>query len=421
MPPLHAFTPDHAASLPGPAWLRAARTAAAERAAELPMPTTEDEVWRYSRVDEIDLEQHRLADQASPHDPEPAELLAAGVSDPGITLVVRDGVLAGVTSSPEADAAGIRVRELDDGDEHLFGVAEGEPHDVFTTLNRAFARPIVVDVPAGAVLAAPIVVAHWSSGTDVVTVPRLLVRAGADSEVQVVELQGATEGPLVLPTTELVADHAARLSYLSVQRLDRGARQLATLVGQVEADATLRVGTAAFGGGYTRLRTDCRLVGRGATGELLAAYFGDGDQTLDFRTFQEHVAPDTQSDLVFKGAVAGSSRSVYTGLIRVAKEARGTNAFQTNRNLKLSDDAWAESVPNLVIENNDVHCSHASAVGPIDPEHRFYLESRGVPTQVAERLIVSGFFDELVTRLPVPALHDTIRHEIAGKLEKVDI
>ena len=103
----------------------------------------------------------------------------------------------------------------------------------------------------------------------------------------------------------------------------------------------------------------------------------------DFRTFQDHVAPNTTSDLLFKGAVAGPSRAVYTGLIRVGKEARGTNAFQTNRNLKLSDGAWAESVPNLEIENNDVHCSHASAVGPIDEEQRFYLESRGVPARAS--------------------------------------
>ena len=119
--------------------------------------------------------------------------------------------------------------------------------------------------------------------------------------------------------------------------------------------------------------------GRGATGDLLAVYFGEGDQTLDFRTFQDHDAPDTTSNLLFKGAVGGHSRSVYTGLIQVEKEARGTNAFQTNRNLKLSDHAWAESVPNLEIENNDVHCSHASTVGPVDEEQRFYLESRGVP------------------------------------------
>ena len=108
-------------------------------------------------------------------------------------------------------------------------------------------------------------------------------------------------------------------------------------------------------------------------------YFGDGDQMLDFRTLQDHRAPDCTSDLMFKGVVDDRSHSVYSGMIRVRPEGRGTNAFQTNRNIKLSEDAWAESVPNLEIENNDVRCSHASTVGPIDVEQRFYLESRGVP------------------------------------------
>ena len=137
------------------------------------------------------------------------------------------------------------------------------------------------------------------------------------------------------------------------------------------------------------------MVGRGATGELDAVYFGEGDQTLDFRTFQDHVAPDCTSNLLFKGAVGGRPLGLH-GPDPGGQAGPGTNAFQTNRNIKLSDGAWAESVPNLVIENNDVRCSHASAVGPVDEEQRFYLESRGVPTDEAERLIVSGFFDEVL-------------------------
>ena len=204
-----------------------------------------------------------------------------------------------------------------------------------------------------------------------------------------------------------------------MQQLGLATWQLGLQVSQVEAEATLRTTSVGFGGDYARLRTDCRMVGRGATGELDAVYFGEGDQTLDFRTFQDHVAPDCTSNLLFKGAVGGRSRSVYTGMIRVGKEARGTNAFQTNRNVKLSDGAWAESVPNLVIENNDVRCSHASAVGPVDEEQRFYLESRGVPSEEAERLIVSGFFDEVLARLPVdgvaPLLRATVGRQVRAE------
>ena len=155
-------------------------------------------------------------------------------------------------------------------------------------------------------------------------------------------------------------------------------------------------------------------------GDLLAIYFGEGDQTLDFRTFQDHAAPDTTSTLLFKGAVGGTSRSIYTGLIKVRPEARGTNAFQTNRTIKLSEHAWAESVPNLEIENNDVHCSHASTVGPIDEDQRFYLESRGVPPEVAEQLVVAGFYDEVLSRLPVPDVVAPLRARIVERLERRD-
>ncbi len=198
----------------------------------------------------------------------------------------------------------------------------------------------------------------------------------------------------------------------------RGPRiwQVASQLSRVDADATLTSAQAGLGGDYARTRTDCHLVGRGATGTLQALYFGEGEQTLDFRTFQQHAAPDTTSNLLFKGAVDDHSRSVYTGLIKVEKEARGTNAFQTNRNLKLSEHAWAESVPNLEIETNDVRCSHASTVGPIDIDQRFYLESRGVPTDVAEQLVVAGFFAELVEALPVAMVGPLVEAAIEERL-----
>jgi Fe-S cluster assembly protein SufD len=218
--------------------------------------------------------------------------------------------------------------------------------------------------------------------------------------------------------TELAVGRAARLSYVGVQDLGLASWQIATQVSRVDSEATFTSVTAGFGGDYARLRTDCCLAGRGATGRLQAVYFGEADQTLDFRTFQDHAAPDTTSELLFKGAVSGRSRSVYTGTIRVRKEARGTNALQTNRNIKLSDGAWAESVPNLEIENNDVRCSHASAVGPVDEDQLFYLESRGIPTPVAERLVVTGFFDEVLTALPVPGPEAGLRKIIAGKLDR---
>jgi Fe-S cluster assembly protein SufD len=206
--------------------------------------------------------------------------------------------------------------------------------------------------------------------------------------------------------------------YLGVNELGPRVWMIGNQVAEGGKDSSTLLSSVSLGGDYARVRTESRLVGTGAEARQIAVYFGEGSQMHDFRTLQEHVAPKTTSDLLFKGAVEDQSRSVYTGLIHIGKHAKGSAAFQTNRNIKLSEGAWAESVPNLDIENNDVRCSHASAVGPIDEEQRFYLESRGVPTAVAERLIVLGFFSEVIERLPVPAVAAELRERVAAKLDR---
>jgi Fe-S cluster assembly protein SufD len=332
--------------------------------------------------------------------------------------------VASVELAPAAAAQGVRVAlasQLDGAGELVDAVA-GDPTDAFSVLNRAFgADAVVVHVPRGQVVAGPVVVLHWiDGGADGRAVfPHLVVRADENSEVRVLEWYGSDDvSALVLPVVELDADRAARLRYLAVQDLGSRVWQIGTQSSRADVDALVVASQAALGGDYSRTRIDCRLVGRGATGNLSAISFGEGSQMLDFRTFQDHAAPDTTSNLLFKGAVGGASRSVYTGLIKVRKDARGTNAFQTNRNVKLSDQAWAESVPNLEIENNDVRCSHASTVGPVDEDQRFYLESRGVPTQIAERLIVAGFFAEVLEQFPVPAVVPLLQERIEARLDR---
>ena len=379
------------------------------------LPTTEEEVWRYSRIAELDLEAYSPADAAvATAIPPVIEAALASVPVRGVTVIVVNGRIVHL----DVQAPGVDIT-TDDRD--ALGIAMAEPTDVFATMNDAFTtEPIVVRVARGATVEAPIVVAHWTDEPNVATFPRLVVVAGDDSQAQVVDYHASAEGVpmLTVPVTELSVGPAARLGYLNAQNLGMATWQVGSQVSTVDSDATLTSVCAAFGGDYARLRTDCRLIGRGAAGKLRAVYFGEGEQMLDFRTFQDHAAPDTTSNLLFKGAVGGHSRSVYTGLIRVRKNARGTNAFQTNRNIKLSDGAWAESVPNLEIENNDVRCSHASAVGPIDEDQRFYLESRGVPTPIAERLVVTGFFDEVLSKLPVASAATALRNLVAGKLDR---
>jgi Fe-S cluster assembly protein SufD len=388
------------------------------------VPTTDEEVWRYSRIGDLDLDRYAPflpQGQAPAGLPAPArEVLDAMGEVAGFIVLCNGRVLETHLDEQWADQ-GVFVGRLVDADdaETTLGVAASPALDLFGSLNDAFApEPVLVRIPRGVVVDAPIVVVQWTDTDQIASFARLVVQAGENSQADVVDYEASSDvDALSVPIVELDAGPAARLGYVNVQDLGPQVWRIGGQVSQVERDASLVAAQAALGASYGRTRADCRLVGRGATGNLLAVYFGQDDQMLDFRTFQDHRAPDTTSDLLFKGAVADRSRSVYTGLIRVRPDARGTNAFQTNRNIKLGDQAWAESVPNLEIENNDVHCSHASTVGPIDEEQRFYLESRGVPPEAAERLIVAGFFDDVLTRLPVAGLAPMLRARLVERLK----
>ena len=409
-----AFSVDAARSLAGPGWLVERRVAAAERLAASQMPTTAQEVWRYSPIDELDLAAYHPAEPAAPGRPELTGLAAALVE----ALNVRSGLVFTVDGAlVHSEGVGLVVEEAS---AELLAAVD-RPHDALVDLHDAFvASPLAVVVPPGRAVAEPLLVVHVVTGGGVLACPRLVVHAREGAQASIVEVfvGGADPaGALVLPITSLVAEQGAHLRHAAVQALGPAVWSLAHNGSRVTRDATLQSLVVALGGAYARLRTDAALTGQAGESTLLAAYVGDGDQVHDFRTMQEHLAPRTRSELVFKGAVAGRSHGVYSGLIKVHKGAKGTQAFQTNRNLVLSETAHADSVPNLEIDENDLACSHASAVGPIDPQQRFYLEARGVPSKVADRLIVLGFLDDVLTRSPIPGLRDPIAWELARRVE----
>lgn len=301
--------------------------------------------------------------------------------------------------------------------------------DAFVDLNTAFCpAPVTVCIPAGLVVDAPVVILSVMGASGTAAFPRTIVSVGTGAEATVIEHlssvgsadPGMADGDgLGCPVVDLRVGEAAHLSYLNVQDLGASVWHLGYHASRVERDANLTATAVALGGDYARVRADSNLIGKGATSRLAAVYFADGTRMHDFRTVQDHAAPSTTSDLLFKGAVGDHARSVYSGLIRVRKDAPGTNAFQTNRNLVLSPGASAESVPNLEIENNDVKCSHASAVGPIDAEHLYYLESRGLPPEAARRLVVLGFFDDVLAGVRARGLVAAVRSEIAGRLARI--
>lgn len=413
-----AFSIDIAAALPGPQWLVERRRAAAERFAAAELPTADEEVWRYSRIGDLALDRFRPATAGDT--PEPSartrQLLDAAGAD---TVVVRTSAGFPV-EVVRPDGSRVEVTVPDGlGHDAPLGAALEPATDALSALHDAFTSPVVVRVPEG-VDAGQVVVVHEDAPDGVASFPHLVVEVGQAASAAVVEVHVGPDGvrSLSLPVTELLVHRDATLRHSIVQLLGDGAWQIGRLASSVDQGGTLHTGAVALGGDYARLRVDTELAGRGAHGDISAAYFGDGTQLLDFRTFQDHVAPDTTSNLLFKGALGEKGASVYTGLIKIRPEARGTQAFQTNRNIKLSEDAWAESVPNLEIENNEVQCSHASTVGPVDPEQLFYLESRGVPPGRATRLIVRGFFDEVVRGLDLGPFDDVVRRALEAKLER---
>ena len=364
-----------------------------------PLPTPDEEIWRYSRVAEIDLDAYASASKTDDATLPPA--LAA----------IRDAV-------PEASVVFVRNGHVVSSDLDVAGhIAPPDSVDAFGDLHREHSTPVVVRAGDK-----PVLVLHWTEGDGVLTTPHLVVDVGEDRDVVVYEHSASSDDTVALtvPITDIRVAPAARVKYLHGQVLGTRTWQVGRQVSAVDRDATLTTGAVALGGDYARLRIESSLVGRGASGTMLAAYFGEQRQMHDIRTLQDHVAPTTTSNLLFKGAVEGRAASVYTGLIHIGKHASGVNAFQTNRNVKLSEGAWAHSDPNLEIENNDVRCSHASTVGPVDEEQAFYLESRGISPAVAERLIVMGFFDEVLERLPVPGAVGLLRNEIAAKLDRRD-
>ncbi len=422
------FTADAARALGGPEWLVRRRLAAAERLAEVTWPAPSEEIWRYSRIDQLDLGKYRpftieeLGEAGDERAPGGGPWAAEAGKHAGM-IVVHDGRVVHHEVDPALESKGVRVCGIatceDELVQSLLGSASSASEDAYTVLHDAFlAGGAFVHVPAGVVVEDPILVLHWCAGDGRASFPHTLVSLGEGAQATVLDRFGSPETDhLVDAVTELLVGDNAHLRYLMVQEQGSRTWHLGLQRALVGRDATLRTSAVALGGAYARLRSEARLDGQGAESDQLAVYFGDGNQMLDFRTLQDHAAPNTRSDLLFKGAVEDTARSVYSGLVHLRPPAKKANASQTNRNLVLTEGASAESIPNLEIEANDVKCSHASTVGPIDDEQLYYLESRGIPPEEAERLIVLGFFDDVFERLPVGALTRGLRRSVVDKLE----
>ncbi|MBT8216751.1 MAG: Fe-S cluster assembly protein SufD [Acidimicrobiia bacterium] len=392
-------------------WLAELREQGLEAFAALPMPTSKEEVWRYVDLD-FDLADLSMPEKAGTPLGE-GRFTVAGIGGARIVdgfvddIVQPDGVT--ITPTSEADPAALEA-----------AAASVIPPDLdkFSAAHHGFgADGLLVHAGKGVAVDGPIVIDVQAVTPDALTLPRILLVAEAQSDLSVIVVyRSPDEGTFyVVPQLQATVGDAARLRLTTVQAWGYGTvavGQQRTVLGR---DASVHHGEAGIGAGLGRLHFFVDIDGAGAHSEISGLYFGEDDQLLDYRAFINHRAPNTTSNMFLKGAVEDASHSVFTGLIRIEEEAQRVNAFQTNRNLVLSDEAGAESVPNLEILANDVKCGHGSTVGPLDAEQRYYLMSRGLDRIHADRLQVRGFFEEAIGKLPHQEMAAAIRRAVNEK------
>ncbi|MBJ7603167.1 MAG: Fe-S cluster assembly protein SufD [Candidatus Dormibacteraeota bacterium] len=404
-----------------PAWLRAKRRQAFAVYERLPLPQRTEEEWRRTSLKGLDLDAFQAFEAAGASAPATPIADTAGVlrqsgSEPGKVEIDPELSRAGVLFVPLSQAA----REYPElVQKHLFQEVRPD-RDKLAALHAAlFSGGTFLYVPDGVSIAKPFVSQFWSSTGGALVLPHTLIIAGRGSSFNHVDefLSPDLEQPsLTSGSAEIFAGEASNVGYVALQRWGNHAWQFADERARLEKDSTVRMVHAGLGARFSKNRVEASLNGPGARAELKALYFGTGQQFFDFHTLQQHVVGHSTSDLLFKGALREQAQSVYAGLIRIEVGASGSDAYQANRNLLLSNQAKANSIPMLEIMNNDVRCTHGATVGPVDPEHLFYLESRGIPPMVAQRMVVHGFFGQVLERIPVQQARELVEQELEDRI-----
>jgi len=414
-------------------WLRLARQRAHGVFAETPMPTTEAEEWRYTDIGRmLRLDAFSFAEEAAPAtaDALPAALrtLVAEAGE-GARAVQVDASVVLRDLPAELASQGVILASLEGAAaEHpelvqrYLGSAVTPEDGKFAAMSNAFwSGGFFLYVPQNVRVETPVRLYRWLSGAGTAAFGRLLIVAEAGAEIAIVdELASDTMSSptLSVSAAEVVAEEGAKVTYVAVQRFGAGVSHLSTDRLVAGRDAKITTLYATLGGDLSRADAQCRMQAPGAHVDMLGVYIAQGTQHFDNETLQDHIAPHASSNLLFKGALQDTGRSVFRGLIRVHPRAQRTDAYQTNRNLLLSTGARADSLPNLEIQADDVRCSHAATVGQLDEEELFYLLSRGIPRSEAVRLVVFGFFGEVLDQLPLEGVRAELVRAVELKLAR---
>jgi Fe-S cluster assembly protein SufD len=412
-----------------PDWLREQRLAALEVFERTPVPTTRSEEWRYTDPRQLKW------DQVGPAPlrgalfavlPDADRERRAAVAD-GI-VITADAAIEQIELADELRRKGVLLMDLAVAArehealvrEHLGRIVAPESGK-FAALNGAFwSAGVLLYVPRGVRVERPIRIHRIVDASGgAAYFPRLLVVAAEGSEVGIVEdfRSDDVEQPVFsCGVVEIHAGASAKVQHVALQQWGSGVHHYVAQRTVAGRDANLDTLVVNLGASVARVDLAASLEGPGARSDMLGLYFAGTGQHFDHSTRQDHRVPHASSDLLYKGALAGRSRAVFRGLIKVFPKAQRTDAYQTNRNLILSREAEATSLPNLEIEADDVRCSHAATVGQLDQEELFYIMSRGVARRAAERLVVFGFFSEVLDRLPMPSVVSELRDAIEEKI-----
>jgi Fe-S cluster assembly protein SufD len=388
-----------------------ARPGLLERYRSLPLPSTSDEPWRFTDLGAFDPDAFVPNGAVGGQAPGVAAATMLDLDVAGYASVTEDGI------EIERTAEGVTFEPLRDHD--LLGKLVGAD-EKFAAHNAAlWAHGLLVHVPRGVVLERPLYVRIANSREGGALFWRLLVVADPESRFSIVEeYVSATPGLAGYSNavSELFLGQGAKVEYVSLQSLSAETWHFASHRARVDRDAELDWVAGGFGSkkGKTRIQND--LAGSGATSRVTGAYFADGDQHLDFDTFQEHMAPNTTSDFAFKGALRDEATAVWRGMIKVEKDAQKTNAYQENRNLILSEKAHADSIPGLEIEANDVRCTHGATISPVNKDELFYAMARGISRGEAERLIVRGFFTDVLNRIEMEPVREAVTEALEARI-----
>ena len=409
----------------------ARRQEAFEQFVSSPIPSPETEEWRYTDLRELDLGSFLPASDEDPADTlddvKPDILAAAGdVGERAGLAIQHNSTVISAHLDPRLRELGVVFDSLDRAPMHAL---RGRLHEAvptsrtkFTALHGAFRTGgTFVHVPANIRVEAPIQALTYVDREGLAVFPHTVLVAEEGAELTFIDryVSPDLDGALSDAVVEIYAGPNSRITYVALQDWGRGMTHLSVQRAHVGRDARVRSLGVAFGASLSRAEVESLLDAPGGSSEMLGLYFASGDQHFDHRSIQDHYGDRTSSDLLYKGVLRGSSRTIYSGNVIIRPGAHRVDAYQTNRNVLLSEHAKADSIPNLEILSNDpVRCGHAASIGPIDEEALFYMQSRGIPYEEAQRLIVTGFFQEVLDKVTLPEIKASLEATIRAELDR---